>query len=337
VGDPAKKLERARREAHRFAKDARRLAARHGKALGKGARKEIEAAAAEADAAAREGEPERLSAALRALDALWSEHLAGRAKPLWREYAEPIAAAVLLALALRAFVAEPFRIGSGAMAPTLLTGDHVLVSKLAYGPRLPFTHLRPFPRGVPRRGDVVVFEEGGSAVAKRVVGVPGDVVELREQVLFVNGVRQPRSAAGELAYEERAGDGAAIPETCRRYRESLAKGELQAPDGEREGAAEASWQVGAAAGVASYEVLQCRRARLASHEGPSEVVAPGHVLVLGDNRDRPFDGRDAGGRQVPLGAVKGRVDLVFWSWGLGGRWLRGGAGVRLDRLLKPVE
>lgn len=341
MADPVKKIERARREARRFARDARRLAARHAKATGKAAQKEIEAAAAEAEAAAADGDAERLSAALRALDAVWQEHLALRAKPIWREYGETVLVAVVLALAVRAFVVEAFRIPSGSMAPTLLAGDHVFVSKLAYGVRLPFTRVRLLALGAPRRGDVIVFEsprERGVDVVKRVIGVPGDVVELREQVLYVNGVPQPRVPLGEIAYEEGSRNGGAPgQDTCRRYRESLAKGEILRPESELEGAAEASWQGAAAAGVASYDVLQCRRVRLAAREGPYELVRPGHVFVLGDNRDRSADSRGSGGWQVPLGNVKGRAGMVFLSWGPGGSWPRGGTGLRFDRLFKPVE
>ncbi len=336
-----KKIDRARREARRFARDARRLAARHAKPLGKAVQKEIEAAAAEAEAAAVEADEGRLSAALRELDAVWTQHLAARAKPIWREYGEVVVAAVLLALFLRAFVVEAFRIPSGSMAPTLLAGDQVFVSKLAYGVRIPFTHLRLLERRAPRRGDVIVFEsprERGVDLVKRVVGVPGDEIELREQVLYVNGVRQPRSALGEIAYEERNAEGGApVQDTCRHYRESLAKGVLASPGSELEGAAEASWQDGAAAGVATYDVLQCRRVRLASREGPYEIVRPGNVFVLGDNRDRSADSRAAGGWQVPFGNVKGRAELVFFSWGLGGSWPSGGVGLRFERLFKWVE
>lgn len=340
MADPVRKLDRARRDARRFAADARKLAARN-RALAKKAREEIEAAAGEAEAAAEEGDSDRLSKALHALDALWAEHLQARAKPLWREYAELVAAAVLAALLVRAFVVEAFRIPSGSMAPTLLAGDHVFVSKLAYGLRIPFTHVRLVRLGEPRRGDVVVFEsprDPGADLVKRIVAVPGDVVELRDQVLYVNGVPQPRSPDGEFGYEERDDEGKPFEDTCRRYTESLAKGELKEPDEDLPGAAESRWQAAAGEGVATFGVLQCRRNRIASREGPFEAVRPGHVFVLGDNRDRSADSRGQGGWQVPLDHVKGRATLVFWSFGRGsGAWPRGRAGVRFERLFKPVQ
>jgi signal peptidase I len=224
------------------------------------------------------------------------------------------------------------------MAPTLLVGDHVLVSKLAYGLPVPFAGIR-LGGAPPRRGDVVVFESPrspGHDLVKRVAGVPGDVVDLRDQVRRVNGVPQPRTAAGELSFEDRGEDGRArLVETCRRWREALARGRIApAADGDP-AAAEASWQAAAAEGVANHDVLQCRPAAGAGREGPYQVVAPDHVFVLGDNRDRSADGRGAGGWQVPLDRVKGRVTLVFFSWGAGGAVA--GGGPRVERLFKPVE
>ncbi len=341
MADPPRKLARARRDARRFAAEARKLGARRGKRITKKAREEIDAAARAVEAAAEGGDPDKLSSALRDLDALWGEHLARGSRPIWREYGEAIAIAVAVALLVRAFVVEAFRIPSGSMAPTLLAGDHILVSKLAYGLRVPFTHFRLVPLGAPRRGDVIVFEsprDRSTDVVKRVVGVPGDVVELREQILFVNGLAQPRTPGGEITYEDLSDEtGKRFEDTCRRYGEALAKGEIAVPDPDLPGTREASWQAAAAAGVAMYDVLQCRRVRLASREGPFEAVKPGNVFVLGDNRDRSADSRGLGGWQVPLGHVKGRATLVFWSWGRGGSSPWRGSGVRFDRLFKPVE
>jgi signal peptidase I len=96
----------------------------------------------------------------------------------------------------------------------------LLVWRSAYAVRLPFTRLRLAETGVPRRGDVIVFEgprHPGTDYVKRVVGVPGDVVELREQVLHLNGVPQPRTPAGEYAVAEE-GRSAGEPGASRRRR-----------------------------------------------------------------------------------------------------------------------
>jgi signal peptidase I len=270
---------------------------------------------------------------------------AGRAAtpgPLRRDLLGTALAALAVALLIRGMVVEPFAVTGGSMAPTLLDGDVVLVSRLAYGLKFPFTGFTLLPLAAPRRGDVVVFRDPrdrSRRLVRRVIGLDGDVVELREQQLLVSGVLQPRLPAGERDDQERDPvTGVVQHDTCRAFREMLALGRLDRPGGEGPAPQAEAWSRGAAAGVMGHDLLQCRRARPGRGQGPFGPVRRGHLFLLGDNRDRAIDGRD-GGWQVPVEDVVGRVALVGWWWGPGGWWPWAGAGqgVRLDRLLKPVE
>lgn len=111
-------------------------------------------------------------------------------KGLIREYAESIAIAVLLALVIRTYLVQAFKIPSGSMEDTLAIGDHLLVSKFVYGTKIPFVDARVLTVRDPRQGDVIVFEypeDPSKDFIKRVIGVPGDVVEGKEKKLYVNG------------------------------------------------------------------------------------------------------------------------------------------------------
>ncbi|MEW5744916.1 MAG: signal peptidase I [Nitrospirota bacterium] len=112
-------------------------------------------------------------------------------KKLW-EYTKAIGTALILALIIRAYVVQAFKIPSGSMIPTLLIGDHILVNKFIYGTTIPFTDNRVLVLAKPERGDIVVFkypEDPSKDFIKRVVGVEGDVVEARNKAVFVNGKR----------------------------------------------------------------------------------------------------------------------------------------------------
>jgi len=106
------------------------------------------------------------------------------------EYGEALVVAILLAVAIRGAVVQAFKIPSGSMLPTLQIGDHLLVSKFLYGVRIPYTGTRVFRIRSPRRGDIVVFaypQDDSKDFIKRVIGVPGDQVEIRDKKVIING------------------------------------------------------------------------------------------------------------------------------------------------------
>src|SRR5690348_15974031 len=112
-----------------------------------------------------------------------------KTKSTFREYAEAILMALLLALFIRTFIVQAFKIPSGSMIPTLQIGDHILVNKLAYGVRIPGLGRYAMQFAKPKRGDVVVFifpEDRTKDFIKRVIGVAGDKVEIRNKKIFIN-------------------------------------------------------------------------------------------------------------------------------------------------------
>lgn len=120
----------------------------------------------------------------------------GPKKAWYREWSEALIVAVVLALIIRTFLFQAFKIPSGSMLDTLLIGDHLLVNKFIYGTKLPFSDERYLALRDPERGDVIVFEfpedEGKSYFdrrdfIKRVIGLPGDVIEVKAKQVYVNG------------------------------------------------------------------------------------------------------------------------------------------------------
>jgi signal peptidase I len=113
-----------------------------------------------------------------------------RKKHIVREYAESIVVAIILALIIRTFIVQAFKIPSSSMEDTLAIGDHILVNKFIYGTKIPFTDGRILNIRDPRRGDVIVFEypeDPSKDFIKRVIGVPGDEVQVINKRVYVNG------------------------------------------------------------------------------------------------------------------------------------------------------
>lgn len=209
--------------------------------------------------------------------------------------------ALLTVLLIRSVVAEPFRIPSGSMVPTMAIGDHILVTKFSYGFRIPLTRIPMTELRAPDRGDVVVFVYPGSDVGKaaywvdlpvwpfatydyvkRVVGLPGDIIEVKEGIIYLNGQAQPRATQGDFTFV----DDSCRSNPTRKYEENL------------EGVEHAVLQ------AATYGM------RMANF-GP-ETVPADHVFVMGDNRDHSADSRVWG--FVPLRNIKGKSRFVWLSY-----------------------
>ncbi len=198
---------------------------------------------------------------------------------LW-EWTKIFWISVALFLVLRTFIVEAFKIPSGSMERTLLIGDFLLVNKLAYGAEIPFTHKRLPALREPTRGDVIVFEspeDVSKTYVKRLVGVPGDTLEMKEGVLMRNGARLTERYVSHTAPE--------VDRVEERFR----------------------WQrqfvVRADATIGYYPSR--------NNWGPL-VVPRKNYFVLGDNRDNSSDSRYWG--FVSDSLVKGRPFVIYYSY-----------------------
>jgi signal peptidase I len=237
-----------------------------------------------------------------------------------REIAIILLHAGLIAIFVRIFFFQPFNIPSGSMQSTLLIGDYLFVSKLSYG-----YSRYSFPWGVnlfsgrifaaqPKRGDVVVFKtprDNSTDYIKRVIGLPGDSIEVRDGIVWLNGAAIPRRRVTDFVEEFEDNRVRRTP----RYEETLPSG-------------------------VKYLVLDQTPTGRGDTFGPVTVPA-GHYFMMGDNRDNSADSRTSPINQgvgfVPFENLVGRADLIFlsiavdepgaslfkpWTWPWGVRWRR---------------
>jgi signal peptidase I len=216
----------------------------------------------------------------------------GPKKGFYKEWIEPFLIAAVVALFIRQFAVEAFKIPSGSMIPTLLVGDHLLVNKFLYGPRIPFMDARFFSGRRPQRGDIIVFkfpENEDKNFIKRVIGVPGDKIEIRDGVLLINDEAVPLQTAEPAAGPE---EPVSLYGRPKLYDERL--------------------------GTVRHRV-QFLVDQKGKQYGPV-TVPPESVFVMGDNRDNSQDSRVW--KFVKFEKILGKALIIYWSWDGDGRWLR---------------
>src|SRR5215813_4745388 len=206
------------------------------------------------------------------------------------DYARSFFPVALVVLLLRSFVFEPFRIPSDSMMPTLLDGDFIIVNKYAYGLRLPVINRRVVDIGEPQRGDVVVFRyprDPSTNFIKRLVGLPGDHVEVRDNLIFINGKEVPFYVG-----RERYNDGCYVNMSIAREQLGRHKHEvIFCPVALDRQPVLPSCKRNGVRGYVCGDEDAPGGARMPPFSGD---VPPGHYLMMGDNRDNSDDGRSWG-------------------------------------------
>jgi len=228
--------------------------------------------------------------------------------------------AILIALAIRTIAFEPFNIPSGSMKPTLLIGDYLFVSKYSYGYSrysLPFG-LPLIPGRIlvtaPKRGDVAVFKyppDRTTDYIKRIIGLPGDTIQMKQGRLYINGQLVPRENPHEYADQDAGGQVVKMTE----YTETLPNG-------------------------VKHPILELGDSGPLD-DTPVYTVPPGHYFCMGDNRDNSADSRILSGvGYVPLENFVGRAEFIFFSTdGTAALWefWKWPTAIRYGRLFEAVH
>jgi len=208
-------------------------------------------------------------------------------EPVALDYSRSFFPVLLIVFLLRGFVAEPFRIPSGSMLPTLEIGDFILVNKFSYGVRLPLLHTKVLDVGDPERGDVIVFRWPGdnkTSYIKRLIGLPGDRIKYQEKRVYVNDVLVDSHYVGGYDGVKDPSDGYLL------FNDIVNVGDVNSE--------------------------QVEFSRILKHSsyiaGPTRewVVPEGQYFVMGDNRDESFDSREWGA--VPEKNIVGKAFFVWF-------------------------
>ena len=204
-------------------------------------------------------------------------------REVWREWLKPLALFLLVMTPLRSAVVDWNWVPSGSMKPTILEGDLVLVNKLAYDLKVPFTTLHLARWADPARGDIAVFysPQGGTRLVKRVIGLPGDTIQLRDEVLYVNGLPQRYSLRDSQPF---------LRDVFEDRHPIVAVEHL---------------------GTCDHYVMALP-GRLAMRSFGPDLVPAGHYFMMGDSRDNSADSRYFG--MVPRDQIVGRAGAVLASF-----------------------
>jgi signal peptidase I len=220
----------------------------------------------------------------------YEQNLSQYSKSKLRQNVEAIVIALCLALLIRTFIVQPFKIPSGSMIPTLLIGDHLLVNKFIYGTKIPFMDIRIFPVEDIKRGDVIVFKFPGNDSVnkgvhyiKRAIGLPGDEVNIEGRDVYINGEKIKQVYEGNYKYFEQGTE-----VTTDKYIDTLSEN--------------------------IFDVIY-KKSSINTTKGKTNfpiTIPEGNIFVLGDNRDNSYDSRFWG--FVPIESISGKAFLIHWSW-----------------------